>query len=518
MKSGIVTCLAFIFLSCAVVAQAQVLDGHMLYNTMNSTTTRLITNEGQTINTWYCTARVAYMPYLMPDSTIWRPGQASGASMRGAAYGGRIEQYNWNGTVIKEFLWSNQNHQQHHDIQPMPNGNVLVVSWERKTREEAQAMGRVNISGEMWPLEIIDYDPLGDSVVWEWHVWDHLIQDVDPGKPNYGVIAEHPELLDINLGRLGEDDPPPTGDWIHANAIDYNEARDEIVFCSHHMHELYVIDHSTTTEEARGHSGGNSGMGGDILYRWGNPQNYDRGNSGDRRFYVVHGVNWIDPEFPGEGNIFIFNNGDRPGSGNDYSSVEEIIPPVDSNGHYYIAPDSAYGPEEPVWIYSDPGTFYSNHLSGAFRLPNGNTIACEGTSGHVIEVTPAGQIVWQYNCGGQTGRVQKYALDFLGIEAHGACVPDRCGLERISPNPFSRSTRISYYLSTTSEVLLTVHDAAGRVVATLANGVKGPGIHKAELHARGSTDARTLPAGVYFARLVVRTPAHTETEKLVLTQ
>ena len=59
------------------------------------------------------------------------------------------------------------------------------------------------------------------------------------------------------------------------------------------MNEIYVIDHSTTTEEAAGHSGGLSGKGGDILYRWGNPQNYQRGNSQDQILISQHSVNWI---------------------------------------------------------------------------------------------------------------------------------------------------------------------------------------------------------------------------------
>ena len=388
------------------LAAAQAFDGLTLVNTMGSRTCKLITNDGQAVKTWNCNSGVSYVPYLVPDSSIWRPGVYSGASMRGAAYGGLIEHYSWNGSVIESFVWSNAYHQQHHDIHPMDNGHVMVVSWDRKTNAEARALGRQNLTGDIWPDEVVEWDPSGDSVAWEWHFWDHLIQDVDSTKPNYGAVREHPELLDINLGMV------QNGDWQHCNTVDYNEERDEVVITSHYLHELYVIDHSTTTEEAAGHTGGRHGKGGDFLYRWGNPQNYDRGTSADRIFYVVHGGNFVEESLPGAGNILILNNGDRSGSSNDYSVATEITPPLDSNDHYYIHPDSAFGPSAPTWSYENGSAFYSQHLGGAYRMPNGNTMVTLGASNKLVEVTSSGQVVWTYNTGGQTGRAVKYPRAF----------------------------------------------------------------------------------------------------------
>ena len=144
---------------------------------------------------------------------------------------------------------------------------------------------------------------------------------------------------------------------MHVNAVAYNADLDQIALSSPTFSEIWIIDHSTTTEEAAGHTGGNCGMGGDILYRWGNPYVYDRGGPGDQYFFVPHGVNWIDPGLPGEDNILVFNNGDRPGS-NDYSTVDELVAPRNPDGTYTIEDGEPFGPAAPAWTYGGPGGGY----------------------------------------------------------------------------------------------------------------------------------------------------------------
>jgi hypothetical protein len=487
-----VTALAVLLLACLpLAATAQVFDGLTLYGSQGGRTTYLINNSGQTVHSWTGSVGCAYMAYLMPDSSVWRDDVYSGATMRGAAYGGLIQRYNWDGDIIQSFVWSNANHQQHHDIHPMDNGHVLVVSWERKTQAQAQAMGRSSISGEMWPDEVVEVNPVNDSVVWQWHFWDHLIQDVNASYPNYGVVSQHPELLDINVGTV------QGGDWMHCNTVDYNEERDEIVVTSHNLHEFFIIDHSTTTAEAAGHTGGRHGKGGDFLYRWGNPQNYDRGTSANQVFYVVHGGNWIPPGCPGAGDILILNNGDRSGSSNDYSVVTQLTPPLDSNDNYHVPTDSAFGPTALTWSYSNGSSFYSQHLGGAYRLPNGNTFVILGTSGVVDEITPAGSVVWTRSLGGQIGRCIKYPQNFAtGTNEGSMTAAQFCQLEPAKPNPFITSTAIRYSLTRRSRVRLAVLDATGRVVCRLADEVQAAGSHSAAF-----TPERSLASGVYFARL-----------------
>lgn len=141
--------------------------------------------------------------------------------------GGKLEQYDWDGNHIWEFGYSNEDYCLHHDVEVLPNGNILMIAWENKTEAEALAAGRnpdLLSDGELWPDKIIEVKPKGSSggeVIWEWHVWDHMIQDYDNSKDNFGVVSEHPEKINLNYT-----DKQESADWNHLNAIDYNEESD----------------------------------------------------------------------------------------------------------------------------------------------------------------------------------------------------------------------------------------------------------------------------------------------------
>ena len=100
---------------------------------------------------------------------------------------------------------------------------------------------------------------------------------------------------------------------------------------------------------------------------------------------------------PGAGNITIYNNGNGRPDG-DYSTVEELTPPLLDDGTYEMLPSGVWGPEAspPCFIYDPPEEFYSPFISGAQRLENGNTLACAGNPGRVVEMTPDGEVVWEY--------------------------------------------------------------------------------------------------------------------------
>ena len=150
---------------------------------------------------------------------------------------------------------------QHHDIRRLPNGNILMLVVEKKTYAEAIA-ARFNPSkfqpeiaqkGYMLPdsvIEIKPTKPVGGTVVWEWHVWDHLIQDYDVTKLNYGVVKSHPELIDA-----AGDQKALAAFWNHMNSIDYNSALDQIALSVRGNSEAYYYTHQYSAAYSIGFDG-----------------------------------------------------------------------------------------------------------------------------------------------------------------------------------------------------------------------------------------------------------------------
>ena len=390
--------------------------------------TVLIDSAGQLVHEWKSN-RDGSVGYLQPDGTLIRYGQSPRFTGAGnprdetewnskhwsfAGGSGYVQAIGWDSELLWEYQYINHAVCGHHDIEVLPNGHVLISAWERHTTEEAIAMGRDPAkleSDELWSDHVVEVAPDGEGggeIVWSWDWWEHLVQDTDPAKPNYvSSVADAPRRLDINAT------PRSTGDdWIHTNSIAYSAELDQILLSSNFLSEIYIIDHSITTEEA-------ATPRGDLLWRWGNPQNY--GISSTQKLFGQHNAHWIPSDCPGAGHILVFNNGgalgpDVPEPG---TAVDEIIlPPMveaessssSGSGHkvYELAgaPSSerkavaepaagSFGPVESTWRYSADG-FYASYISGAQRLPNGNTLVNHGPHGCFFEVTMSGECVWCY--------------------------------------------------------------------------------------------------------------------------
>lgn len=380
-----------------IIASDEVSSGYVLISPLSTTKTFLLDNEGKVVHEWQTDRKPGQAAYLLPDGSLLRAGKVDNFFQFPATTGsgGRIQKYDWDGKLIWDFTSSSQFRMTHHDIEPLPNGNVLCIVWESYLRSVAVENGRNpdRLSGDvLWLEAIFELKPTGlneAEIVWRWSLLDHLVQDWDESKKNYADPAAHPELMDINfMQRIGPD-------WIHMNSIDYNPELDQIMVGSRSLSEFWIIDHSTTTEEARGHTGGKYGRGGDILYRWGNPQVYRRGTPEDRMLYNQHDAHWIPQGHPGAGNVLLFNNGIAK-TDQDFSSADEIRLPVKADGTYTIEDDKPFGPADIEWTFEDPGKLFSPRISGAQRLPNGHTLICSGTQQLLLEVTPDSKIVWMY--------------------------------------------------------------------------------------------------------------------------
>jgi len=354
------------------IVLAEPFEGLTLITSMgggqNSSDTYLIDNDENVINSWSHSTGSASVGYLSRDSILFLPSKLGGNGDGPA--GGLFKKVDWDGNILWEWLMPVEICVPHHDITVLPNGHILAICEETKTEQEAQNAGLEGINGPMTLDMVVEIQPLDNNqaeIVWEWHLWNH------------------------------------------SNKISYNLNFDQIVLSCRHMNEIYVIDHSTTTEEAAGHTGGNQGKGGDILYRWGNPQNYDRGNNSDQILNAQHGINWIPDGYLGAGNFLLYNN--RHQTNPNRSAVLEFNCIADENGFYPIEDGQPFGPNTYLWIYQ--ANFFSNTQSGAYRLPNGNTLITVTNENDIFEVNPDGEIEWFPSTNIQCARALKYGYDYF---------------------------------------------------------------------------------------------------------
>jgi hypothetical protein len=296
------------------VHDASTSGGYTMIGAQISSYVYLIDEYGRVVHSWNDPSySFLASPYLSPTGDLVRKVTAGGGITA------HLAKYDWDGNKIWDWVSTDTSFSQHHDIQPLPNGNVLMNVRQIFSKNDFIALGgdTSKFIGENLQAEaIIEVMPTGPTtgiIVWEWSIMDHLIQDFDFTKPNYGVVEDHPELLDLNFGVKYDS-------WLHANGVNYNEEFDQIIISLRLMNEFWVIDHSTTTAEAAGHTGGARGMGGDILYRWGNPQTY-RAGSGCQRV--------------SNGNTIMVNGPD--------GLIREVNPAGDIVW-LYQNPDGRYGP------------------------------------------------------------------------------------------------------------------------------------------------------------------------------
>ena len=376
-------------------------DGYNLIYPHNQSNVYLFNNCGEIVHVWEDSVdlRPGNTAYLLPDGRLVktkRPAVVSNDRIWAGGGGATVEIRDWDNNLEYSFTLNNDTARLHHDIEVMPNGHILMIAWELQTKEEAIAAGRDTAfldDGELWTDFILELDPVLDSIVWEWHVFDHVIQDFDSTKANYGVVADHPELLNLNFVRDG------SANWQHTNAISFNPDLNQIAISSPYLSEIYLIDHSTSKAQAAGHVGGLGARGGDFMYRWGNPQAYNQGTTADQISFFQHDVHWledfIDPSHPLYGKLAVFNNNFVM---DQYSTVSVIDQPWDMYTWSYLLEDGKWGPTtyEVNFTHPDTGKMYSNGLSSIQLLPNDNYLIGVGATGYNFEITPDREIVWEY--------------------------------------------------------------------------------------------------------------------------
>lgn len=496
-------------LICAAFgATAQNMDGYAIYNQGNSNTAYLIDSEGEIAHIWSCPSAANYALALTNEGNLVRGAKVDNAQIDGPATGGMVQELDADGDVVWEFEYSSNEVISHHDIALMPNGNVLMIAWELIDGDVFIDMGYEDDS-DIYASHLIEVqqDGTGGEIVWEWHVIDHLVQDVDETKPSFGDVSENWQLLNINVpaGTSGGQGGGGPLDWLHVNGLDYNETLDQIVFTSRYLSEIFVIDHSTSTMEAASHEGGNSGMGGDFLYRWGNPDNYD--TPGTQVIpAATHDARWIKEGRPNAGWIQIFNN--EGGSGGS-STVDAINAPHD--GFVFEKTEGAqFEPTSYSWRHECEDD--ASGQSASDRMTNGNVFVNLsggfGGGGFMYEANEDGTIVWQYNSDSQ--KAFRYECDHPGIQAlldnpcEGTSISELSVLPvTVFPNPSTDGQfKVigEFGLNGLDQIL--VHDMYGNLVADLYN--------------TNRIDMSGMSAGFYVATLTFKGRANTR--KLTIAQ
>ncbi len=507
-------------------------DGYNLIFPHNQPNVYLLNNCGEIVNIW--TDAVDIRPgnevELLADGRIViakRPDGSVTDPIWAGGGGATIEIRDWDNNVEWSYTLNNAERRLHHGFAVKPNGNLLLLAWEKLTREEAIQAGRDSTllpQDQVWPDYIFEIDPKTDSIWWEWHTKDHLIQDFDPTKDHFGVIADHPELVDFNFDT--SDGHP---DWMHSNAIDYHPDQQQILLCVPTFNEVWIIDQSTTTEQAADHFGGLGGRGGDLLFRWGNPMAYGAGDESDQQLFFPHSAHWIldvdnfDPDF---GKIGVYNNQVGP----NYSYAQILANTFDMYSWGYPMTQGVFDPAEfdkTIKHPTDSTLMYSSGLSSIQYLPNQNYLILVGRTGYAFELTPDNKIVWEYRVplkNGQpapqgtvlapnnntTFQMTRYPADFPGFDGKDLSGkgwielnPDTTFCSLILPvRPVAETVKFSVYPNPAKDMATIEWEAIPTLEAEVLDLTGRTVIPARRLSGvRENLDISALPAGMYFVRV-----------------
>ena len=380
------------------VYNPELLENSLVFGIKNGGTNAFLINKiGDTLHDWNFDTKLGNDLELLPNGKLIGIFKSENPDFSFGGYGGIIRILNPDDTIEWEYEYASETYIAHHDVELLPNGNVLFLAWEKVSSTAAQEAG-VNTEKDIYPEVLIEVDAVSKEIVWEWHSFDHIIQESFPQLPNYGVIKDNPDLININYNEV------TNGDIMHANGIDYDPLKNVIYVSVNFYSEVWVIDHSTSTVEASTNIGGTYDKGGRLLYRFGNPETYN--GLGERLFYNNHFPNLIEDNKPGTSNILIYMNG--------FNTEQSIVYELDMPDSFSLQSGIDNEPKV-VWQYTHPDLYYDK-ISGAVRLKNGNTLICEGDFGF-WEVTPNKEIAWKYegNQGNTFWRCYSYELNSSAI-------------------------------------------------------------------------------------------------------
>lgn len=316
-------------------APSRAYEGYTLFAPMGECGAWLIDMHGRIVHHWETDYPPARYAVLLPNGNLLYSAMILEGPLRDMdGIGGKLLELSWKGEV----LWEYDDPYMHHDFCRMKNGNTMVLRYiavppEITTKIKGGIPGSER-EGTMWADCIHEVTPEG-KVVWEWKTYEHL------------------ELDDFPICPLDS-----RADYNHCNAVSVL-ADGNILICLLKQNTVAIIEKSS----------------GNLKWKWGPGQ-----------LGHPHCPSGLD-----NGNMLIFDNGthrtDNPKAGFPLGMIGfSRVLEVDSRT------------DQIVWEYRDRCylDFYAPFISGCQRLPNGNTLICDGPRGRIFEVTNEKEIVWEY--------------------------------------------------------------------------------------------------------------------------
>lgn len=436
--------------------------------------------DKKVIKTWTVQNNIEGCADLLRDSSIIVPTKASGGFAGLALPHGHFQIINWNGEITWDYTYASSSYMPHHDIEPV-----------YRTNDPKEKPTFLIPCYTEWGDKIVELRPTGKTtaeVIWEWNASDHTCES---------NCKDKSDLLDKSKGGVGCFNK--TSDAMHVNNVSYNRTLDQLILSCKGYNEMIVIDHSTTTAQAKTSSGGKYGKGGSILYRWGCPANYGAGTA-KSVLKGQHHCCWVQDTMigtnlpiPGGGNFMSIDNGNKRGI--------EILNPF-KNGIYSREANQAFEPATILWSYSPSGL--ASNEGSIQRLPNGNYLICTGGfnsgfsgggSSKIYEVTPSGTsgtIVWELGNFGTSTEGYRYAYSYLT----GASTPAKKSVSSLVKNKSITTISNRYngrvHISVNGENKfnhLSLFSLSGRELIKTADAIS-----------QSSWDLGAIPDGIYFVK------------------
>jgi hypothetical protein len=269
----------------------------------------------------------------------------------------------------------------------LPDGNLIYPTRDRSDIEEAGLRELDPDSEVVWSYHCrVDHDfqvmESGNLLVHT--ITDNMVPELGPELKRNPYVVEIDREKNLQWEWFGEDHVDELRDLLSADEWAFVEDRieNDYSFDWAHNNTLQIIPQNETYEEERRGDGSIRFEPGNIVFSYRSVDVVGVIDYPSGEIVWAWGPSELDgqhlPHVLENGNLLVFDNGTERG----WSRVVEVDPLS----------------EEIVWEYTATPReeFYAPYISGAQRLPNGNTLICEGTDAHLFEVTPDGKVVWDF--------------------------------------------------------------------------------------------------------------------------